>query len=159
MKSRLPSTSSVSDAELSPAVEKMMDARMGIPQALSQCKVAVTAIPTKSSQTVLKAKDTNVMAKKNYSSAKWKLERNRPLQSTAPTRISQGAPTDTEEEADEPICDIETDSFYSGVHLLFFEIIGYSLYVSMLMSMCALCLFLFPQMTMKKLMQNLIMST
>ena len=55
-----------------------MDARMGIPQALSQCKVAVTAIPT-SLQTVLKAKDTNVMAKKNYSPVKGKPEGNRPL--------------------------------------------------------------------------------
>ena len=159
MKSRLPSTSSVSDAELSPGVEKMMDARMGIPQALSHCKVAVTAIPMKSSQTVLNAKDTKVMAKKNYGPAKGKPEGNRPLQSTAPTQISQGAPTNTKEEDDEPIRDIETDSFYSSVHPLFFKIIGYSLYVSMLMSMCALCLFLFPQMTMKKLMQNLIMST
>ena len=159
MKSRLPSTSSISDAELSPAVEKMMDARMGIPQALSQWEVAVTAIPMKSSQTVLKAKDTNVMAKKNYSPAKGKPQGNRPLQSTAPTQKSQGATTNTEEEDDEPIRDIETDFFYSGVHPLFFEIIGYFLYVSMLMSMCALCLFLFPQMTKKKLMQNLIMST
>ena len=101
MKSRLPSTSSVLDAELSPAVEKMMDARMGIPQALSQCKVAVTAIPMKSLQTVLKAKDTNVMGKKNYDPAKGKPEGNIPLQSTAPTQMSLGAPTNTEEEDDE----------------------------------------------------------
>ena len=83
MKSRLPSTSSVSDAELSPAVEKVMASRMGIPQGLPHCKVAVTAIPTKSLQTVLKAKDTNVMASKIHSPDKGKPEGNISLQSTA----------------------------------------------------------------------------
>ena len=67
--------------------------------------------------------------------------------------------TNTEEEEDDPIHDIEGDSFYSGVHPFLFEVNGYSLYVLMLMSMCALFLCLFPQMMMKKLMPNRIKST
>ena len=104
MKSRLPSTSSVSDAEVSPAVEKIIEKRMGMTQTFpsSSSPAAMSVPPTKLSQAVLKPKDPNVMERMQYGPPKGKPLQSTQLQSSAATQMVQGTPTNTEEESDEP---------------------------------------------------------
>ena len=151
MRSRLPSSSSLSEGEVPSGVEKIMDARMGAAetfaspvdngfgkkqssaatqpeptqQELRQPLVGqevVSAGPTMSSQSVLQAKDQNVMTQRSYGPAKFK-----PPQSTAAsqTATSQTAASQTsvvqnvQHEEEETVRDIEGDPFYSGAHLYF----------------------------------------